>query len=38
MKRLILSLAALAMLAGMVGCHASADIDPHHSTQVVPAR
>jgi hypothetical protein len=38
MKRLILSVVMLASLVGMLGCRASADVDPHHSTQVIPAQ
>jgi hypothetical protein len=38
MKRLILSLLLLALMAaGLAGCHASAEVDPHHSTQLQPA-
>jgi hypothetical protein len=39
MKRFILTVAALGLFAaGIAGCHASADVDPHHSTSVTPAQ
>ena len=39
MKRVILSLAMFALLAaGMVGCRASASVDPHSSTTFMPAQ
>ena len=38
MMRLILSVTLLALcVAGITGCHASADVHPNHSTQVTPA-
>jgi hypothetical protein len=39
MKRAILSLAMFALLAaGMVGCRASASVDPHSATMFTPAQ
>ena len=39
MIRTILSFVVLGIVAaGVVGCHASASVDPHGSTSVVPAR
>jgi hypothetical protein len=39
MKRIILSLAMFALLAaGMVGCRASASVDPHSSSVFTPAQ
>lgn len=38
MTRLILSLSLLALMAaGLAGCHASADVNPHSSAPLLPA-
>jgi len=39
MTRIILTLATLGLFAaGIAGCHADADVHPHGSTSVMPAR
>ncbi len=38
MKRMLLCFAVFAVMAGgLVGCHVSGSVDPHGSTQIVPA-
>ena len=37
--KLVLTLLALTIVSmSVIGCHASADVDPHGSTYVVPGR